>query len=123
MGWQEETGVYNSVMATAGEALMHAAGQLLAPENARQLDYDGDADEFGQYLCETMAGFGTSHLHTLAPDKKILFLQQVLPSASVSEDAAHAMARAHAEPLWRSFLCPLVDLQRTTRTLLGPDPN
>ena len=119
--------MYNSVMATAGEALMHAAGQLLATENARQLDNDGDADEFGQYLCETMAGFGTSHLHTLAPDKKILFLQQVLPSACVSVDAAHAMARAHAEPLWRSSPLSLVDLlqchMRITRTLLRPDPN
>lgn len=74
---QEETPVYNSVMAATGEALMHAAGTLLAPENVRQLEYEGDADEFGQYLCETMAGFGTSHLHTLTPpDRKILFLQQ-----------------------------------------------
>ena len=72
--------MYNSVMAATGEALMQAAGSLLAPGNASQLEYDGDADEFGQYVCETMAGFGTSHLHTLAPDKKILFLQQACPS-------------------------------------------
>lgn len=71
--------MYNSVMAATGEALMQAAGALLAPGNASQLEYDGDADEFGQYVCETMAGFGTSHLHTLAPDKKILFLQQACP--------------------------------------------
>lgn len=65
-------------MAAAGEALMLAAGPLLAPENARQLDFEGDADEFGQFLCEAMALFGTSHLYALgSPDKKILFLQQV----------------------------------------------
>jgi exportin-5 len=75
---QEELSVYNSVMAATGEALLRAGGALLAPEHVRELDYEGDADEFGQYLCETMATFGTSHLHTLgSPDKKILFLQQV----------------------------------------------
>lgn len=78
---QEDTSLYNSVMAATGEALMQAAGSLLAPGNASQLEYDGDADEFGQYVCETMAGFGPSHLHTLAPDKKILFLQQACSPA------------------------------------------
>lgn len=64
-------------MMAAGEALINAAGPLLAPEHMRELDYEGDAEEFGQYLCETMALFGTSHLHCLgSPDKKILFLQQ-----------------------------------------------
>ena len=66
------------MMTETGQALLAAAGQLLAPGNAAQLDFEGDADEFGQYLCETMAAYGASHLHLIgSPEKKILFLQQV----------------------------------------------
>lgn len=65
-------------MTETGQALLAAAGQLLAPGNAAQLDFEGDADEFGQYLCETMAAYGASHLHLIgSPEKKIIFLQQV----------------------------------------------
>ncbi|BDA43725.1 Exportin-5 [Coccomyxa sp. Obi] len=97
---QEDTSVYNSVMAATGEALMQAAGSLLSPGNASQLEYDGDSDEFGQYVCETMAGFGTSHLHTLAPDKKILFLQQMLAFTQHS----YMLLAAKAMPFWTSLL-------------------
>jgi len=75
---QEELSIYNGVMTEVGQALLAAASQVLAPETAVQLDFDGDADEYGQYLCETMASYGASHLHCIgSPDKKILFLQQV----------------------------------------------
>lgn len=75
---QEELSMYNGAMAETGQALLAAAGQLLAPENAAQLDFEGDADEFGQYLCETMAAYGASHLHCIGgSDERILFLQQV----------------------------------------------
>ena len=94
---QEELATYNAVMTETGQALLGAASQLLAPGNAAQLDFEGDADEFGQYLCEALASYGASHLHCIgSPDKKILFLQQVAPSCScpapagpVSEAAAH----------------------------------
>lgn len=65
-------------MTETGQALLAAAGQLLAPGNTAQLDFEGDADEFGQYLCETMAAYGASHLHLIgSPEKKIVLLQQV----------------------------------------------
>ena len=80
---QEELATYNAVMTETGQALLGAASQLLAPGNVAQLDFEGDADEFGQYLCETMASYGASHLHCIgSPDKKILFLQQVRSSCS-----------------------------------------
>ncbi len=80
---QEELATYNAVMTETGQALLGAASQLLAAGNAAQLDFEGDADEFGQYLCETMASYGASHLHCIgSPDKKILFLQQVRSSCS-----------------------------------------
>ena len=70
-------------MTETGQALLGPASQLLTPGNAEQLDFEGDADEFGQYLCETMASYGASHLHCIgSPDKKILFLQQVGASCS-----------------------------------------
>ena len=76
---QEELGIYNTVMTEVGQALMAAASQLLAPGNVAQLDFEGDEDEFGQYLCETMALYGASHLHCVGgPDQKVLFLQQVI---------------------------------------------
>ncbi len=75
---QEELGTYNAVMTEVGQALIAAASQLLAPGNVAQLEFEGDADEFGQYLCETMALYGASHLHCVGgPDQKVLFLQQV----------------------------------------------
>ena len=75
---QEELATYNAMMTEVGQALMAAATQLLAPANIPQLDFEGDADEFGQYLCETMALYGASHLHCVGgPDQKVLYLQQV----------------------------------------------
>ena len=75
---QEDLATYNAVMTEVGQALMAAGSQLLAPGNVAQLDFEGEADEFGQYLCETMALYGASHLHCIGgPDKKVLFLQQV----------------------------------------------
>lgn len=75
---QEELATYNAVLTEVGQALMAAASQLLAPANIPQLDFEGDADEFGQYLCETMALHGASHLNCVGgPDQKIVFLQQV----------------------------------------------
>jgi hypothetical protein len=69
---------YNSAMAATGEALVQAASALLTQQAQEQLSFEGDSDEFGQRLCETMAEFGSSHLHCLpSHDNKILFLQQV----------------------------------------------
>lgn len=65
-------------MAATGEALVQAASTVLTQQAQEQLSFEGDSDEFGQRLCETMAEFGSSHLHSLpSQDTKILFLQQV----------------------------------------------
>ena len=80
---QEELGTYNAVMTEVGQALLAAGSQLLAPRNVAQLDFEGEADDFGQYLCETMALYGASHLHCIGgPDRKVLFLQQVRAECS-----------------------------------------
>ena len=64
-------------MAASGEALVQAASALLTQAPQEQLSFEGDSDEFGQRLCETMAEFGSSHLHCLpSHQSKILFLQQ-----------------------------------------------
>lgn len=64
-------------MAATGGALTQAASTVLTQQAHEQLSFEGDADEFGQRLCETMAEFGSSHLHSLpSQDTKILFLQQ-----------------------------------------------
>ncbi len=74
---QETLETYNSAMAATGEALVQAASALLTQQAQEQLSFEGDSDEFGQRLCETMAEFGSSHLHCLpSHDNKILFLQQ-----------------------------------------------
>ena len=90
---QEELATYNAVMTETGQALLGAASQLLAAGNAAQLDFEGDADEFGQYLCETMASYGASHLHCIgSSDKKIVFLQQVGSSCSWLAPAGSVVA-------------------------------
>jgi hypothetical protein len=69
--------VFNAMMDGVGEALMRAAGGVLAPGAAAGLAPDGPLDELGQRLADTMAAFGASHLSALAtPDKRTLFLQQ-----------------------------------------------
>ncbi len=69
--------MFNAMMDGAGEALMRAAGGVLAPGAAAGLAPDGPLDELGQRLADTMAAFGASHLSALAtPDKRTLFLQQ-----------------------------------------------
>ena len=83
---QESLETYNSAMAATGEALVQAASALLTQQAQEQLSFEGDSDEFGQRLCETMAEFGSSHLHCLpSHDNKILFLQQVSFSRHCSE--------------------------------------
>ena len=65
-------------MAATGEALVQAASALLAQQAQEQLSFEGDSDEFGQRLCDSMAEFGSTHLHCLPTHQnKILFLQQV----------------------------------------------
>lgn len=67
-------------MAATGGALVQAASTVLTQQAQEQLSFEGDSDEFGQRLCETMAEFGSSHLHSLpSHDAKILFLQQARP--------------------------------------------
>lgn len=74
---QETSETYNSAMAATGEALVQAASAVLTQQAQEQLSFEGDSDEFGQRLCETMAEFGATHLHCLPThDSKILFLQQ-----------------------------------------------
>ncbi len=47
-----------------------------------ELGYEGQHDEFGQTLCETMATLGSSHLSAISsPDKKLAFLQHMLSFA------------------------------------------
>lgn len=70
-------------MSAVGDALTGAASPLLAPGRAGQLDYEGEDEEFGLLLAETMASFGTGHLAALAPEKKILFLQQASSSTVI----------------------------------------
>lgn len=74
---QESSDTYNAAMAATGGALVQAASTVLTQQAQEQLSFEGDSDEFGQRLCETMAEFGSSHLHSLpSHDAKILFLQQ-----------------------------------------------
>lgn len=64
-------------MAATGGALVQAASTVLTQQPQEQLSFEGDSDEFGQRLCETMAEFGSSHLPSLpSHDTKIMFLQQ-----------------------------------------------
>lgn len=66
-------------MTATGEALLQAASKVLTAPTQQQLDFEGNLDEFGQRLCETMADFGSTHLNCLGShENKILFLQQVL---------------------------------------------
>lgn len=75
---QENISTYNAAMAEIGKALLQAASGVLTQQSQQELDFEGELDEFGQRLCETMAGFGSTHLHCLdTHDNKILFLQQV----------------------------------------------
>lgn len=77
--WLQESSItYNAAIAATGEALMQAASCVLNQQSQQELDFEGDLDEFGQRLCETMADFGSTHLHCLTSrESKILFLQQV----------------------------------------------
>ena len=65
-------------MTAIGEALLQAGSSVLSAPLQQQLDFEGELDEFGQRLCETMADFGATHLNCLGThEQKILFLQQV----------------------------------------------
>ena len=81
---QDEAAVYSGVMSAVGNALTGAASPLLAPDRIGQLDYEGEDEEFGLLLAETMASFGSGHLAALSPEKKILFLQQASSSPPFS---------------------------------------
>ncbi|KAK9829960.1 hypothetical protein WJX72_008872 [[Myrmecia] bisecta] len=98
---QEELTTFNQVNGAIGEALMRAAAAVLEPAMQRELDYEGSLEEFGQRLCDTMVAFGSGHLHTLAsPEKKILFLQQMIGFTQ----HRYMVLAAKALPLWISLL-------------------
>lgn len=100
---KETSETYNSAMAATGEALVQAASALLAQQAQEQLGFEGDSDEFGQRLCDTMAEFGSSHLHCLpSHDNKILFLQQMLAFTQ----HPYMLLSSKALPLWIVLLSP-----------------
>ncbi len=87
--------MYAAVMAGVGDALMRAASALLAPGRRAELDYEGADEEFGLALAEAMAEFGAAHLPAaLAPDAKILFLQQARRCCMLSS-ALHGQIAGH----------------------------
>lgn len=100
---KESSETYNTAMASSGEALVQAASALLTQQPQEQLSFEGDSDEFGQRLCETMAEFGSSHLHCLPTQQnKILFLQQMLAFTQ----HPYMLLSSKALPLWIALLSP-----------------
>jgi exportin-5 len=80
----EEAGeAFAAAQAQAAAALDATAARLLAPGAAAELGYEGDADEFGQLLCETMATLGAAHLAAAvpAPEARLQYLQHMLAFA------------------------------------------
>lgn len=100
---KETSETYNSVMAATGEALVQAASAVLTQQAQEQLSFEGDSDEFGQRLCETMAEFGGTHLHCLPThDSKIMFLQQMMTFTQ----HPYMLLSSKALPLWIALLSP-----------------
>lgn len=64
-------------MRETGEALICAAQQVLALENAGHLGCGGDMEEFAQAVCMSMGVWGYCNLALLAEDRRTLFLQLV----------------------------------------------
>jgi len=58
--------VFRAVQEQIADALIGAAAALLSPGAIDQLGYEGQHDEFGQTLCETMATLGSSHLAAIS---------------------------------------------------------
>ncbi|PSC73686.1 HASTY 1 [Micractinium conductrix] len=74
--------VFRAVQEQIAEALINAAAALLSPATQAELGYEGQHEEFGLTLCETMATLGASHLGAITnPDKKLAFLQHMLSFA------------------------------------------
>ncbi|EFN51722.1 hypothetical protein CHLNCDRAFT_139890 [Chlorella variabilis] len=66
-----------------------------------ELGYEGQHDEFGQTLCETMATLGTYQLSAIAsPDKKLAFLQHMLSFAQ----HPYLLLADKALPMWVKLL-------------------
>jgi exportin-5 len=66
-----------------------------------ELGYEGQHDEFGQTLCETMATLGASHLSAVGgSDKKLAFLQHMLSFAQ----HPYLLLADKALPLWTKLL-------------------
>ncbi|KAL3150212.1 hypothetical protein ABBQ32_000071 [Trebouxia sp. C0010 RCD-2024] len=107
---KETSETYNSAMAATGEALVQAASAVLTQQAQEQLSFEGDSDEFGQRLCETMAEFGATHLHCLPThDSKILFLQQArgtLVDMMTFTQHPYMLLSSKALPLWLALLSP-----------------
>lgn len=66
-------------MVETGEALMRAAEQVLAPQNAGELGFGGELEEFAQLACVCMGLWGYAHLRMLTAERRLHFLQLVGP--------------------------------------------
>ena len=76
---------FAAAMQETAEALIQTANTLLAPENnpAKELDFEGDNDEFGLLVCDAMAVLGTGHITQAAPDaaRRMAYLECMLAFA------------------------------------------
>lgn len=76
---------FSAAMQETAEALIQTANGLLAPESnpAKELDFEGDNDEFGLLVCDAMAVLGTGHITQAAPDpaRRMAYLKCMLAFA------------------------------------------
>ena len=86
---EEDANVWSSAMQEVGRALMQASQSLLYPKDvdpavaSQRIDFEGDHEEFGVMLCETMAALGSQHFRQALPEHshRITFLEHMLAYA------------------------------------------
>ena len=91
-------------MQEAAEALIQTANALLAPEASpdKELDFEGENEEFGLLICESMATLGTGHISQAVPDaaRRMVYLQCMLAFAQHS----YLLLADKALVLWAKLL-------------------
>ncbi|KAL4423234.1 hypothetical protein ABPG77_000026 [Micractinium sp. CCAP 211/92] len=93
--------VFKAVQEQIADALIAAAAALLSPGAQGELGYEGQHDEFGQTLCETMATLGSQHLGSLSTqEKRLAYLQHMLSFAR----HPYMLLADKALPMWVKLL-------------------
>lgn len=93
--------VFKAVQEQIADALIGAAAALLSPAAQGELGYEGQHDEFGQTLCETMATLGSQHLGSLSTqEKRLAYLQHMLSFAR----HPYMLLADKALPMWAKLL-------------------